>query len=71
MTVAIAAPAAPCPSPKIKTGSKIILPMEPRIEPAIACVAAMGLFWAGLVWLRTRQLGLRDRLDSLRLQAED
>ena len=37
---------------------------------AIACVAAMGLFWAGLVWLRTRQLGLRDRLDSLRLQAE-
>ena len=31
----------------------------------------MGLFWAGLVWLRTRQLGLRDRLDSLRLQAED
>ena len=46
--------------------------LEPEMKlTAIACVAAMGLFWAGLVWLRTRQLGLRDRLDSLRLQAED
>ena len=44
--------------------------LEPEMKlTAIACVAAMGLFWAGLVWLRTRQL--RDRLDSLRLQAED
>ena len=41
--------------------------LEPEMKlTAIACVAAMGLFWAGLVWLRTRQLGLRDRLDSLR-----
>ena len=46
--------------------------LEPEMKlTAIACVAAMGLFWAGLVWLRTRQLGLRDRMDSLRLQAED
>ena len=46
--------------------------LEPEMKlTAIAGVAAMGLFWAGLVWLRTRQLGLRDRLDSLRLQAED
>ena len=46
--------------------------LEPEMKlTAIACVVAMGLFWAGLVWLRTRQLGLRDRLDSLRLRAED
>ena len=46
--------------------------LEPEMKlTAIACVAGMGLFWAGLVWLRTRQLGLRDRLDSLRLRAED
>ena len=29
---------------------------------AVACVVAMGLFWAGLVWLRKRQIDLAARL---------
>ena len=31
---------------------------------AVACVLALGLFWAGLVWLRKRQLDLAARLDA-------
>ena len=31
----------------------------------MACVACFGLLWAALVWLRKRQLDLRDRLDAL------
>ena len=32
---------------------------------AVACVAALGLFWAGLVWLRKRQHDLAARLEIL------
>lgn len=37
--------------------------LEPEMKlTAVACVAATGLFWAGLVWLRKRQLDLSARL---------
>ena len=39
--------------------------LEPEMKlTAVACVAAMGLFWAALVWLRKRQLDLAARLDA-------
>ena len=40
------------------------LEREMRIT-VMACVACFGLLWAALVWLRKRQLDLRDRLDAL------
>ena len=40
--------------------------LEPEMRiTVIACVACFGLLWAALVWLRKRQLDLRDRLDAL------
>lgn len=42
--------------------------MEPEMKvTAIACVASFGLFWAGLVWLRKRQLDMDARLRTLLL----
>lgn len=39
--------------------------LEPEMKlTVIACVLSFGLFWAGLVWLRKRQLDLRARLDE-------
>ncbi|MBD5416181.1 MAG: cytochrome c biogenesis protein CcsA [Desulfovibrio sp.] len=39
--------------------------LEPEMKlTAVACVVALGLFWAGLVWLRKRQLDLTARLDA-------
>ena len=39
--------------------------LEPEMKlTAVACVIALGLFWAGLVWLRKRQLDLAARLDA-------
>ena len=39
--------------------------LEPEMKlTAVACVLALGLFWAGLVWLRKRQLDLAARLDA-------
>jgi heme exporter protein C len=37
----------------------------------IACVLSFGLLWAGLVWLRKRQLDLRARLDALAANADN
>ena len=31
----------------------------------IACVISFGVLWAGLVWIRKRQLDLAARLDAL------
>ena len=40
--------------------------LEPEMKlTAVACVVAMGLFWAALVWLRKRQLDLAARLDAI------
>ncbi len=40
--------------------------LEPEMRITVmACVACFGLLWAALVWLRKRQLDLRDRLDAL------
>ncbi|MDE5879649.1 MAG: cytochrome c biogenesis protein [Desulfovibrio sp.] len=40
--------------------------LEPEMKlTAVACVVALGLFWAGLVWLRKRQLDLAARLEAL------
>lgn len=40
--------------------------LEPEMRVTVmACVACFGLLWAALVWLRKRQLDLRDRLDAL------
>ncbi len=40
--------------------------LEPEMRlTVIACVLSFGLLWAGLVWLRKRQLDLADRLDTL------
>ena len=39
--------------------------LEPEMKlTAVACVVALGLFWAALVWLRKRQLDLAARLDA-------
>ena len=39
--------------------------LEPEMKlTAAACVAAFGLFWAGLVWLRKCQLDLRARMHT-------
>ena len=39
--------------------------LEPEMKlTAVACVVALGLFWAGLVWVRKRQLDLAARLDA-------
>lgn len=39
--------------------------LEPEMKlTALACVLALGLFWAGLVWLRKRQLDLAARLEA-------
>lgn len=40
--------------------------LEPEMKlTAVACVAAMGLLWAAIVWLRARQLAQADRLEAL------
>ena len=40
--------------------------LEPEMRlTVIACVLSFGLLWAGLVWLRKRQLDLAARLDTL------
>mgnify|MGYP001040785793 CR=1 FL=1 len=40
--------------------------LEPEMRlTVIACVLSFGLLWAGLVWLRKRQLDLAARLDRL------
>ena len=40
--------------------------LEPEMRLTVmACVGCFGLLWAALVWLRKRQLDLRDRLDAL------
>ncbi|GHU91532.1 cytochrome C biogenesis protein CcmC [Deltaproteobacteria bacterium] len=40
--------------------------LEPEMKlTALGCVVSFGLFWAGLLWLRKRQLDLYDRLDTL------
>lgn len=40
--------------------------LEPEMKlTVIACVLSFGLFWAGLVWLRKRQLDLQARLDAI------
>lgn len=40
--------------------------LEPEMRITVmACVACFGLLWVALVWLRKRQLDLRDRLDAL------
>ncbi|WP_297219261.1 cytochrome c biogenesis protein CcsA [uncultured Desulfovibrio sp.] len=39
--------------------------MEPEMAlTAVCCVLAFGLFWAGLIWLRKRQLDLEARLEA-------
>ena len=45
---------------------------EPEMKmTVIACVLSFGLLWAGLVWLRKRQLDLRARLDALAANADN
>lgn len=40
--------------------------LEPEMKyTVIACVACFGLLWAGLLWLRKRQLDLRAQLDAM------
>ena len=40
--------------------------LEPEMRlTVIACVISFGLLWAGLVWIRKRQLDLAARLDAL------
>lgn len=40
--------------------------LEPEMRLTIvACVLCFGLFWAGLLWIRARQLLLRTRVDAL------
>ena len=42
--------------------------MEPEMKlTAIACVVSFALFWAGLVWLRKRQLDMEARVRALLL----
>lgn len=42
--------------------------MEPEMKlTAIACVVSFALFWAGLVWLRKRQLDMEARVRTLLL----
>jgi heme exporter protein C len=44
--------------------------LEPEMKlTVIACVLAFGLFWAGLLLLRKRQLDLRDRVEALKNMA--
>ncbi len=46
--------------------------LEPEMKlTVIACVLSFGLLWAGLVWLRKRQLDLRARLDALAANADN
>ncbi len=46
--------------------------LEPEMQlTAIACVAAMGLFWLGLLLLRLRQLELAARADDLALRLQE
>ena len=46
--------------------------LEPEMKlTAVACVVAFGLFWAGLVWLRKRQLDLAARLDAAAEEEDD
>lgn len=46
--------------------------MEPEMKlTAIACVSSFALFWAGLVWLRKRQLDMDARIRSLLLARRD
>ncbi len=43
--------------------------LEPEMRvTAIACVVAMGFIWAALVWVRTQQLRLEERLDTRALE---
>ena len=46
--------------------------MEPEMKlTAIACVVSFALFWAGLVWLRKRQLDMETRVRALLLARRD
>lgn len=46
--------------------------MEPEMKlTAIACVVSFALFWAGLVWLRKRQLDMETRVRALLLARHD
>ncbi|WP_165079476.1 MULTISPECIES: cytochrome c biogenesis protein CcsA [unclassified Desulfovibrio] len=46
--------------------------LEPEMKlTAVACVLALGLFWAGLVWVRKRQLDLAARLDAAAEEDDD
>lgn len=43
--------------------------LEPEMRlTIIACVVCFGLLWAGLLWIRTRQLALGARIEALQLR---
>ena len=43
--------------------------LEPEMRLTIlACVLCFGLLWAGLLWIRARQLALHARIDALFLR---
>lgn len=46
--------------------------LEPEMKlTAIACVLCLGFLWAALVWLRTRQLVLKEHLDAKALSFDN